>query len=103
MNEQPQKSGLIVSGALHGTLLVAILIGFTGAPKFDDAAESIPVETVTQSQFNEIMKGERDAKPAKPVEKPAPPAEASAPKPPEQAQNQPPPPPPQKIEEPKPT
>ena len=101
MSEQPQKSGLIVSGALHGALLAAILIGFTGAPKFDDAAESIPVETITQNQFNEIMKGERDAKPAKPVEKPAPPAEASAPTPPQQAQNQPPP-PPQKAEEPTP-
>jgi len=61
-----------------------ILVGFTQAPKFDDAAESMPIETLTQSQFNEIMKGERDGKLAKtPVEKPAPhPVEASAPAPP---------------------
>ena len=102
MNEQPQKSGLVVSGALHGALLAAILIGFSGAPKFDDAGESIPVEAITQTQFNEIMKGERDAKPAKPVEQPAKPVEP--PKPPEHAQDQPPPPPPpQRPEEPKPT
>jgi colicin import membrane protein len=102
LSEQPQKSGLVVSGALHGALLAAIVIGFTGAPKFDDAAESIPVETITQNQFNEVMKGEREAKPAKPVETPAPPIET--PKPPEQAQSAPPaPPPPQRPEEPKPT
>ncbi len=102
MSEQPQKSGLVVSGALHGALLAALVIGFSATPKFDDAAESIPVETITQNQFNEIMKGERDAKPAKPIEKPSPPVEASAPNPPEQAQNQPPP-PPARPEEPKPT
>ena len=61
-----------------------ILIGFAQAPKFDDAAEAVPVETITQSQLNEIMKGERDGKPAKePIEKPTPkPVEASAPSPP---------------------
>jgi len=83
VDDRSSKSGFIVSGALHAALLAAILVGFAEAPKFDDAAESVPVDTVTQSQFNEIMKGERDGKPAKaPVEKPAPkPVEASAPDP----------------------
>ncbi len=65
MSDQPSKTGLYVSGALHAMLLAFIVIGFSSAPKFDDAAESIPVDTVTQTQFNEIMKGERDAKPVK--------------------------------------
>ena len=84
MDDQPTRSGIIVSGALHGALLAVILVGFTEAPKFDDAAESMPVETVTQSQFNEIMKGEHNGKLARtPVEKPAPnPVEAAAPAPP---------------------
>jgi colicin import membrane protein len=84
VDQQRSKSGIIVSGALHAALLAAILVGFAAAPKFDDAAESIPVDTITQSQFNEIMKGERNGKPAKaPVEKPAPkPVEATAPSPP---------------------
>jgi colicin import membrane protein len=99
LSDQSQKSGVIVSGLLHGALLAAIIVGFSGAPKFDDASESVPVETVTQSQFNEIMKGEKDAKPDKPVEKPAQPPEAAAPKP---VVEPPPPPPPQKAEEPKP-
>ncbi len=65
MSDQPSKTGLCVSGALHAALLAFIVIGFAATPKFDDATESIPVDTVTQSQFNEIMKGERDAKPVK--------------------------------------
>ena len=73
MDERPSKSGYIVSGAMHAALLGAIIVGFSQAPKFDDAAESFPVETITQSQFNEIMKGEHNGKPVKtPVEKPAP-------------------------------
>ncbi len=68
MSDQPSKSGIYVSGALHAALLAFIVFGFAAAPDFDGAPESIPVDTVTQSQFNEIMKGERDAKPA---EKPA--------------------------------
>jgi outer membrane biosynthesis protein TonB len=65
VSDQPSKAGLFVSGALHAALLAFILIGFASAPKFDDATESIPVDTITQTQFNEIMKGERDAKPVK--------------------------------------
>ena len=88
MSDQPSKTGLIASSALHGGLLAALLFGFAAAPKFDDATESIPVATVTQSQFNEIMKGERDATPMKepppePVHKAAaPPAPPTPPTPP---------------------
>jgi hypothetical protein len=95
VSEKSRKSGIVVSGLLHGALLAAIVIGFSGAQKFDDAAESVPVETVTQDQFNEIMKGERDAKP---VEKPARPAQAATPTPPiEPAESEPP--PPKKVDE----
>ena len=67
MSDQPSKTGLYVSSALHAALLGFIVFGFSAAPKFEDASESIPVDMVTPAQFNEIMKGERDAKP---VEKP---------------------------------
>jgi colicin import membrane protein len=103
VNDQPTKSGYLVSGALHAALLGAIVFSFA-APKFDDTPESIPVETITDTQFNEIMKGERDAKPAKPApEKPI--AEAPAPpptppvKPVEQAQTPPPAPPVKPVEQ----
>ena len=71
MSDGSEKSGFFVSGALHAALLGMLVFGFTQAPKFDDAAESIPIDTITQSQFNEIMHGEKDAKPSK--ETPAPP------------------------------
>jgi hypothetical protein len=77
-------SGYAVSGAMHVVLLALLVVGFSAAPKFDDATESIPVETITPSQLNEIMKGERDAKPAKaPVEPAKPAADAAIPTPPE--------------------
>ena len=92
MSDQPSKSGLIVSSALHGALLAVVVLGFAAAPRFDDAAESIPVATITQSQFNEIMKGERTGKeakepaplptPAKVNEPPTPPSPPTPPTPP---------------------
>ncbi len=104
MSDQPSKTGLYVSGALHAALLAFILFGFASAPKFDDAPESIPVDTVTPSQFNEIMKGERNAKlvkepPAEPTRQVAaiePPAAPTPPEPPPdvKAAETPPPPPP---------
>jgi hypothetical protein len=63
--DQPTKAGLYASAAMHAALLAFLVFGFAFAPKFDDASETIPVETVSQSQFNQIMKGERDAKPMK--------------------------------------
>jgi hypothetical protein len=76
LSDGSEKSGFYVSGALHAALLGLLVFGFTQAPKFDDAAESIPVDTITQSQFNEIMHGEKDAKPSK--ETPAPPQQQLA-------------------------
>ena len=64
MSSGSEKSGFYVSGALHAALFALLVVGFSQAPKFDDAAESIPVDTITQSQLNEIMHGERDAKPS---------------------------------------
>ncbi len=72
MDEPSEKAGLFVSSAMHLALLGLIVVGFSSAPKFEDASESIPVETLTATQFNEIMKGEKDAKPAKSPSEPAP-------------------------------
>ena len=88
---------------MHAGLLAAAIIGFASAPKFDDTHESIPVETISRSQFNQIMKGEPDAPapmpapkeelkptlaqadppppPARPVDAPAPPAKPEPAKP----------------------
>ena len=64
MDERRSYWAWTVSSALHGALLVLLLLGFASAPKFEDNPESIPVETVSLSDLNRIMNGEKDAKPA---------------------------------------
>jgi colicin import membrane protein len=54
--------GLVVSSVAHAALLLATLLSFAQSQKFDDAQETIPVEVVTDQQFNQIMKGEKSAK-----------------------------------------
>ena len=67
MKLKPSNPGLIVSAAAHTALLAATLVSFSDARKLSDAAESIPVEMITDSQLNEIMKGAKDAKETKPL------------------------------------
>jgi hypothetical protein len=71
------------SSTLHAALLV-LLLDFASAPKFEDNPESIPVETVSLSELNQIMNGEKDARPApEPPPKPEPaPTPPSPPEPP---------------------
>jgi hypothetical protein len=73
---------------LHGALLAAILFGFARAPRFADSPEAIPIETVSLADLNQIMNGEKNAKPA-PEPAPAPPQ----PPPDLRASTEPPPPP----------
>ena len=80
MRDESTTSGLFVSGVMHAGLLAIVVLGFASTSKFEDAQESVPVETVTQEQFNQITKGERDAKAIKP--EPDKPQVAAAPQPP---------------------
>ncbi len=59
--------GLPISAALHVGLLAALLISFARAPKFDDAMETISVDVVSDSQINQVSKGEKSAKIAPPA------------------------------------
>ncbi len=63
------RPGYVFSGAAHAALLVATLLSFAQSRKFDDAQESVPVEMVSDQQFNEVMKGEKTAKEIKPSPK----------------------------------
>ena len=60
------EPGLYVSGAAHAALLVATLVIFADNRKFDDAQESFAFEVLTESQVNDITKGEKSAKEVKP-------------------------------------
>ena len=107
MDERRSYSSFAGSATLHGALLALLLLGFARAPKFADSPESIPIETISLSQLNQIMNGEKDAKPAPqpPPTPPAPPADLRAsaePPPPPQAASPPPVPPPPKSETPPP-
>ncbi len=65
--------GAAISGGAHVLLLAAILVSFSHAAKFDDAQETVPVDLMSNSEFNQIMKGEKTAplseKPLQKVEK----------------------------------
>ncbi len=56
------EPGLILSAAVHFGLLAVLLVHFSKEAKFEDAQEAIPVETISDKQFSEIMKGEKTAK-----------------------------------------
>ena len=86
MDERRPYGAWAASGTLHGAILALILLGFASAPKFEDSEESIPVETVSDAELNQIMNGEKRAEPAPPP-RPAPevapaPAAPSPPPPP---------------------
>ena len=68
--------GLITSAVAHLALLGFVVFNFASTPKFQDAAESTPVEVVSSAQLNAIMKGSRKAPQAKPVAHPKPMAHA---------------------------
>ncbi len=107
MDEGSEKTGIIASGVLHAALFAAILIGFSAAPKFDDASEGVPVETVSLSEFAKALNaGEAPQPPAPaplphPQPRPPPPA-PTPPQPPPQLRaseepKPPPPPPPRPV------
>ena len=79
MDERRSYRGLAGSTALHGALLALILLGFASAPRFADSPESIPVETVTLNELNQIANGEKEAQPApSPPTPPEPPPDLRA-------------------------
>jgi hypothetical protein len=63
------QPGLPVSAAAHAGLLLATLLAFADARKFEDAQEAVPIDIVTDSLVNEVMKGEKTAKEVKPVQR----------------------------------
>jgi hypothetical protein len=57
------EPGIVLSAAVHFGLLAFLLVNFSRDPKFEDAQEAVAVETITDAQFSQIMKGEKSAKP----------------------------------------
>jgi colicin import membrane protein len=62
VNISRSEPGLLLSAAVHLGLLGLLLVHFSREPKFEDAQEAVPVETMTDAQFSQVMKGEKTAK-----------------------------------------
>lgn len=55
------EPGFALSAAVHLGLLLILLVHFSQDQKFEDASEAVPVDTISESQFREIMQGEKSA------------------------------------------
>src|ERR1700742_2513545 len=64
-----ENPGLVLSSAAHVVLLTAMLVSFSFDPKYQDAQESIPIDLVSSSDVNQIMKGDKTAKEDKPKQR----------------------------------
>lgn len=98
-----RSPGWIVSAVAHGALLAGLIVALPDAKTFTDAQETVPVEVLTEQQFNEIVKGDKQAKQERPEQRADKVAETpeSNPEPPvaEARKNIPTPPPPLKRQE----
>ena len=53
----------MVSGGIHLLALVLLLLTFASKPEtFDPMQETVPIETVSDSEFNKVMQGDKSAK-----------------------------------------
>lgn len=70
MRSIAREPGFFASGLGHAALLVAGLASLWWPNAFPPAEEGVPVEIITEQQFNEITKGDKAAKEAAAVPKP---------------------------------
>ncbi len=56
------EPGVAISAAAHVAVLVALLVGFSEPKDVDDVKEAVPVETISTTDFNQIMKGDKASK-----------------------------------------
>ncbi len=64
-----QEPGFWISGVAHAAMLGTALFAFSSA-SFPEAQEGIPVEIITDNQFSEITRGDRQAREVQPTPKP---------------------------------
>ncbi len=65
MRVSRSEPGVVISSAAHAGLLVAALVLFSDANKFQDVEEPVPVEVVTEEPVTQVTKGEKSAHAAK--------------------------------------
>ncbi len=67
MRINSSEPGVVISCVAHAALLAVTLVAFSDSRKFEDAQEAVPVDMITDQQFNQIMKGDKTAKETKPT------------------------------------
>jgi colicin import membrane protein len=65
-----KEPGLPISAGLHATLAVVGLLSFGQPQPFQDAAEALPVDVISESQFSEMTRGEKSAREVVPNQQP---------------------------------
>jgi len=55
------RTASVISAGLHAAVLLWALIAFTSAPFKVTPAESLPIDLVSEKQFSELAKGQKDA------------------------------------------
>lgn len=60
------RVGLVASTVMHSSVLVFMLVSFTGAKPFDAPPESMPVDIVSSSEFTKLTKGDKSGKKEEP-------------------------------------
>lgn len=94
------KPGYWVSGGLHLVALILLLVTLPKADDFDPMQETVPIETVSDTEFNQVMHGDKAAEKVVPDAAQAEQAtQAPAPPTPEVQKAPPPPPPPPPVAE----
>ena len=61
------EPGFVVSLIAHVGLLLAAVVLFGSAEKFEEAPEMIPIDVISDSDLNSVTKGEKTAKEVKPA------------------------------------
>ena len=59
------RPGVVLSALGHGSLLALLFANlwwFSSPPAEDSMPEAVPIETISQNDFNQIMKGEKSSK-----------------------------------------
>ena len=66
MNLKLSEPGVAVSAGLHVLALILLLVTFTKSDEFDPMQETVPIETVSVSEFNQVMQGDKSATEVRP-------------------------------------
>lgn len=88
------EPGYAVSGGLHVVVLILLLVSLPRAEEYDPMQETVPIETVSDSEFNQVMHGDKSAEKVVPEAAQAEQASPAPPTPEVQTPATPPPPPP---------